>query len=350
MVLSFNTISIKEGECEIIDQTLLPSEYKIIKIKDYKTMGDAIKRLAVRGAPAIGIAGACGAYLGSLELKAESYSDFKAGMSQIIDYLKGTRPTAVNLFWALDEIKKVIENNSDKSVSELKGLLFKRAEEILEDDKRRCDKIGDNALTLAKEGMCAMTYCNAGALATGGIGTALSVFYKAKEKGVGLKAVSCETRPLLQGSRLTCWELTENGIDTTLITDNAVANTMDTKKIDFVIVGADRIALNGDTANKIGTCSVAINAKERGIPFYVAAPLSTFDFEIEAGGDIPIEERGREEVTMGFGKKTAPDKVKVYSPAFDVTPSKYITAIITEEGIIYPPFKENILKIKNSKA
>ena len=349
-MLAFKTISIKEGLCEIIDQTLLPLEYKIIEIKDYKTMGDAIKRLAVRGAPAIGVAGAAGAYLGSLEVKSEEYDSFKAEMYVIIDYLKGTRPTAVNLFWALDEIKKIIDNNSKMSVSEIRKLIFKRACEILEDDKMRCDKIGDYALSLVKNGMTAMTYCNAGALATAGIGTALSVFYKAKEKGIDLKAVSCETRPLLQGSRLTCWELTENGIDTTLITDNAVANTMDAKKIDFVIVGADRIALNGDAANKIGTCSVALNAKERGIPFYVAAPLSTFDFEIEKGDKIPIEERAREEVTMGFGKKTAPDKVKVYSPAFDVTPAKYISAIITEVGIIYPPFKENILKLKNKTA
>jgi methylthioribose-1-phosphate isomerase len=345
-MMAFKTIDLRENECEIVEQTLLPNQFETLVIKDYQTMGEAIKRLAVRGAPAIGVAGAAGAYLGALAIKAEDYNTFKKEFDQIVDYLKNTRPTAVNLFWALDEIKKTVKQNKDKSLDEIKKAIFKRAREIQEDDAKRCDKIGENAVKLIKPGMTGMTYCNAGALATAGIGTALSVFYKAKEKNIDLKAISCETRPLLQGSRLTCWELMENGIDTTLITDNAIANVMDNKKIDFCIVGADRIAANGDVANKIGTCSLAINAKERGIPFYVAAPLSTFDFNIKKGKDIPIEERGEEEITKGFGKRTAPEKIKVYAPAFDVTPHKYVTAIITEKGIIKPPFKKSIKKLK----
>ncbi len=347
--MNFKTIDIKEKECEIVEQTLLPIKFETLIIKDYKTMGAAIKRLAVRGAPAIGVAGAAGAYLGALSIKTDDYKVFKTTMDEIIGFLKNTRPTAVNLFWALNEIEKVIKKNKDKSVDEIKREIFKRAKDIQEDDAKRCDKIGKNALKLVKNGMTGITYCNAGALATAGIGTALSVFYKAKEKDIELKAYSCETRPLLQGSRLTCWELMQNGIDTTLITDNAIANVMDTKKINFCVVGADRIALNGDVANKIGTCSLAINAKKRGIPFYVAAPLSTFDFSIKKGMDIPIEERGADEITQGFGKRTAPEKIKVYAPAFDITPAKYITAIITEKGIIKPPFKKSIKKLKSTE-
>ncbi len=342
--MNFKTIDVRQGECEIVEQTLLPNKFKTIVIKDYKNMGEAIKRLAVRGAPAIGVAGAAGAYLGALSIKASDYKTFKTKLEPIIEYLRGTRPTAVNLFWALDEIMATVKKNKNKTIDEIKNAMFERAREIQDDDADRCNKIGKNALKLVKNGMTGITYCNAGALATAGIGTALSVFYKAKEKGVELKAYSCETRPLLQGSRLTCWELMQNGIDTTLITDNAIANLMDTKKIDFCIVGADRIALNGDVANKIGTCSLAINAEKRGIPFYVAAPLSTFDFSIKKGKDIPIEERGSEEVTEGFGKRTAPQDIKVYAPAFDVTPAEYITAIITEKGILKPPFKKKIKK------
>ncbi len=346
MNLAFKTIEIRNGECEIVEQTLLPLEFKTVIIKDYIAMGDAIKRLAVRGAPAIGVAGAAGAYLGALSIKNHEKASFQSEFEAIVDYLKSTRPTAVNLFWALDEMLKTFKMHIEKDNAAICDALFQRAKEILEDDVERCNKIGENAVTLVKNGMTGMTFCNAGALATAGIGTALSIFYKAKEKGMDLKVFSCETRPLLQGARITTWELMQNGIDVTLITDNAMANTMDTKKIDFCIVGADRIALNGDTANKIGTCALAVNARERGIPFYVAAPLSTFDFNIKTGKEIPIEERSAEEVTMGFGKRTAPENVKVYAPAFDVTPNKYITAIITEAGIIYPPFEESIKKLQ----
>ena len=343
--MNFKTIEIRKDECEIVDQTLLPNEFKTLKISDYKTMGAAIKRLSVRGAPAIGVAGAAGAYLGIKNTKTSNYSDFKKELDEVVSFLKSTRPTAVNLFWALDEMVLVAEKNKEKTIKEIIETLYKRSVEIQNDDAKRCNDIGENAITLVKDGMTGITYCNAGALATAGIGTALSLFYKAKEKGLNVKAISCETRPLLQGSRLTCWELMQNGIDTTLIVDNTIANVMDTKQIDFCIVGADRIALNGDVANKIGTCSLALNAKERGIPFYVAAPLSTFDFNVKTGAGIPIEERGDEEVTNGYGKRTAPEGIKVYSPAFDVTPNKYITAIITEKGILKPPFDEAIKKL-----
>jgi len=345
-ILTFTTIDVRKDECEIIDQTLLPERFESIIIRDYKSMGDAIKRLAVRGAPAIGIAASAGLYLGIKNFNVNNYTEFKIEFDKIKEYLQSTRPTAVNLFWALEEMEKVCIEFQNQSVNHIIEKLFKKAREIQDDDTIRCNLIGENAIKLVKEGMTGITYCNAGALATGGIGTALSVFYKAKEKGINLKAISCETRPLLQGARLTCWELTKNGIDTTLICDNTIAQVMDTRKIDFCIVGADRIATNGDTANKIGTCSLAVNAKVRKIPFYVAAPLSTFDVNIETGKDIPIEERDPAEVVMGFGKRTAPEGIKVYAPAFDVTPNEYITAIITEKGILKAPFKKTIKKLK----
>jgi len=339
------TITLNEEYVSIIEQTLLPNEKKILKLTNHLDMGDAIKRLAVRGAPAIGIAAAFGLYLGIKDSTQTTYDDFKQEADKVILYLRGTRPTAVNLFWALDEMEKVIQASSEKSVEAIKKVIYNRCVEIFEDDLERGKLIGEYGDSLLKDGDQLITHCNAGGLATSGYGTALAPMYVAHSKGKKIHVFADETRPLLQGSRLTAWELMESGIDVTLISDNMAAHVMKTKKIDAIIVGADRITLNGDVANKIGTYSLAINAKEHNVPFYVAAPLSTFDREMEEGDDIPIEERDPIEVTEGFGKRTAPIGVNVFSPAFDVTPNRYITGIITEKGIIYPPFRENILKV-----
>ncbi len=335
-----NTISYYENYVEIIEQTLLPNEKKLIKISNHIDMASAIKRLAIRGAPAIGIAGAFGVYLGVKDSVAKEYNVFKDEVNKVISYLKGTRPTAVNLFWALEEMEKLINKNYDKSVNELKKALFDKAVNIFEDDLNRGVKIGQFGSKLINDGDNIITHCNAGGLATSGYGTALAPMFMANTNGKTIHVYADETRPLLQGARLTTWELMNNNIDVTLITDNTAAHVMKTKNINSVIVGADRVTINGDVANKIGTYSLAINAKEHNIPFYVAIPLSTVDPMLENGEDIPIEERDPKEVTQGFGKRTAPEGVKVYSPAFDVTPNKYITAFITEKGIIYPSFRD----------
>ncbi len=336
------TISFSPESVSIIEQTLLPGEKKILRLNNHLEMGDAIKRLAIRGAPAIGIAAAFGVYLGIKDSAHKDSQSFLKEVNDVITYLRGTRPTAVNLFWALDVMKSLIEENKDKSPQDIKELIYQKAEEIYEDDLDRGLKIGEYGETLFKDGDNLITHCNAGGLATSGYGTALAPIFMAKSKGKKIHVYADETRPLLQGARLTTWELMEQGIEVTLISDNMAAHVMKTKKIDGIIVGADRITLNGDVANKIGTYSLAINAREHGVPFYVAAPLSTFDPQIEDGKDIPIEERDPIEVTEGFGKRTAPHGVQVFSPAFDVTPHRFIAGLITEKGIIYPPFREKI--------
>ncbi len=334
----------KENDAvKIIDQTLLPTEYKILSLTNYLEMGDAIKRLAVRGAPLIGISAAYGVYLGIKDIDDKSKLD--AEITKVIDYLKTTRPTAVNLFWALDEMKKTYDANKEKSLSEIKQVILEKAQEIYDDDLERSRKIGEYGDELIKENATLITICNAGGLATSGLGTALAPMYVAKSKNKNIKVYSLETRPLLQGSRLTAWELMKNGVDVTTICDNTAAFTMKKNPIDLIITGADRIAINGDTANKIGTLMLAILAKEFGIPFYVAAPLSTFDLKLKSGDEIPIEERSSIEVTNGFGKQTAPENVKVFSPAFDVTSNELITGIITEKGIIKKPYQQEITKL-----
>ncbi|MDH5682769.1 MAG: S-methyl-5-thioribose-1-phosphate isomerase [Spirochaetota bacterium] len=342
------TIQFSPESVSIIDQCLLPTEKKIIELADHLDMGEAIKRLAIRGAPAIGIAAAFGVYLG---VKSEDESDsdrFFTKCDEVISYLRGTRPTAINLFWALDEVQKVLDENRSRGPAEVKKLIYDKAVEIYEDDLDRGMKIGEFGEPLFKDGANVITHCNAGGLATSGYGTALAPLFMAHAKGKRIHVYADETRPLLQGARLTTWELMEQGMDVTLISDNMAAHVMKVKTIDAVIVGSDRITLNGDVANKIGTYSLAINAKEHGIPFYVAAPFSTIDPLLESGNDIPIEERDPKEVTEGFGKRTAPEGVKVFSPAFDVTPHKYISGIITEKGVIYPPFREKIEKLVNN--
>ncbi len=332
----------ENGSIKLVEQTILPGELKYINCGDTKSIWDAIKRLGVRGAPAIGIAAGMGAYLGAREIKTDSSAEFLDKFDEALKYIGSSRPTAVNLFNSLDRMKKVADQSKDKSVSEIKTSLFNEALKIHTEDKECCRNIGKHGATLIKDGMGVLTHCNAGGLATADYGTALAVMFSANEQGKNIKVFADETRPLLQGARLTTWELMQAGIDVTLICDNMAGHVMKLGKIDCVVVGADRIASNGDAANKIGTYSVSILAKEHNIPFYIAAPKSTFDFEIQTGEQIPIEERGSEEVTEGFGKRTAPNDVKVFNPAFDVTPAANIAAIITERGVIHNPNTENI--------
>lgn len=330
------------GRIRLIDQTVLPTELKFVYCEDIKSIWHAIKTLMVRGAPAIGIAGAMGVVLGVKDIQGESAETFLKELKQVTAYLAASRPTAVNLFWGLTRMERIAQENLDKSVLEIKEALLQEALRIQNDDKIICRQIGENGVGLIKDGNGILTHCNAGGLATADYGTALAVLFKAKEQGKHIKVYADETRPLLQGARLTAWELVHAGIDVTLICDNMAGHVMKLGKVQCVIVGADRIAANGDTANKIGTYSVSILAKEHGIPFYVAAPVSTFDLSIKSGDEIPIEERSPEEITSGFGKRTAPEGVKVFNPAFDVTPARNITAIITEKGIIHNPSRENI--------
>lgn len=312
------------GHLRLIDQTQLPGQTTWIDCHDVQTVWQAIKQLSVRGAPAIGIAAAYGCVIGA-----------QAGQfAEAADHLATSRPTAVNLFWALDRMRRV---GSDQP-----GPLLEEATAIHEEDRRMCRAIGEHALSLIKADSALLTHCNAGALATGGIGTATAPMYLAHEQGMPIRVFADETRPLLQGARLTAWELGEAGIDVTLICDDMAGRVMREGKVDLVITGADRIAANGDAANKIGTYALAVLAKHHGLPFYVAAPSSTFDLSLESGDQIPIEQRDPAEIINGFGKPTAPDNAKTYNPAFDVTPAEMITAIITERGIIQPVNTQNV--------
>ena len=326
----------------MIDQTLLPTEFKQIYCDDIASVWEAIKSLRVRGAPAIGIAGALGAVLGIWDSTATTYDAFAGELKSATDYLATSRPTAVNLFWALDRMNRTAAENARLEIPALKARLLAEAQEIIEEDKAMCRAIGQHGMALLDENDTILTHCNAGGLATSDYGTALAVMFSAHEAGKNIRVFADETRPLLQGARLTTWELMQAGIDVTLICDNMAAQVMKEGKIQCVIVGADRIAANGDTANKIGTYNVAILAEAHGIPFYVAAPTSTLDFALKTGDEIPIEQRAAAEVTEGFGKVTAPEGVKVYSPAFDVTPAALVSAIITEKGVARPPYTESL--------
>jgi len=339
------TIYSKDKQVFILDQTLLPLEKKYIQIKDEKEMWEAIKKLKIRGAPAIGIAGAFGIWLGIKDFEGDEIEKFLKRFNDVCDYLATSRPTAVNLFWAIDRIKNMVNKNLELKPEELKDIIFEEANLMIEEDNKVCRAIGDNGVRLIKDGDSLITHCNAGGLATAMYGTALAPMYRAKELGYNIHVWVDETRPLLQGARITAFELVEARIPATLITDNMAAFVMYQGKVNLAIVGADRIATNGDTANKIGTLALAILSSEFNVPFYIAAPLSTIDLNTSSGRDIPIEERNPDEVIRGFGKQTAPSNIKVYNPAFDVTPAKYITGIITERGIIHPPFEENIKKL-----
>lgn len=341
--MSYETIRWRGNSVELIDQRLLPHRKVYIKCKTASEMYSAIQKMKIRGAPAIGIAGAYGVYLGVRNSTARNYKAFKKDMDNTVIYLASSRPTARNLFWALERMEDFVGKNKKKSIAELKESLLKEANKILEEDKKICRDMGRNGSVLIKKGARLLTHCNAGGLATGDYGTALGVIFSSKKK---VKMVYAdETRPVLQGARLTVWELTERGIPTTLICDNMAASIMAKKEIDAVIVGADRIASNGDTANKIGTYNVAIIAKYHKIPFYVAAPASTFDLTLKTGEEIPIEERSSDEVRAFGGKNMTVKSVKVKNPAFDVTPAKLITAIITEKGVIKKPNRKKIIKM-----
>ncbi|NLW47995.1 MAG: S-methyl-5-thioribose-1-phosphate isomerase [Firmicutes bacterium] len=329
--MAWKTIEYQNGKVTLIDQTRLPGEIKFVTTSDYRVIAEAIRKLRVRGAPAIGIAAAFGVVLGAMEY--QEASDLPKEIEKVIAELAGTRPTAVNLFWALNRQKAVLKSAGSKSNVELIALFEAEAKVIAAEDELINRRIGENGAALLKDGMSILTHCNAGALATGAYGTALAAIRVAVEQGKQISVFADETRPLLQGARLTVWELMQEQIPVTLITDNMAAFVMSLGKVQAVIVGADRITANGDVANKIGTYGVAVLAKEHKIPFYVAAPLSTIDLSLKTGAEIPIEERSAEEVTSFGGVTVAPAGVKVYNPAFDVTPAKYVTAIISEYGV-----------------
>lgn len=336
------TIQWKDDKLVLLDQTLLPNEIVYDEYKSLDSVWEAIRVMKVRGAPAIGVAAAYGVYLGIKDAKETSFEDFWARMQKGTDYLATSRPTAVNLFWAIDRMKAVAVENRSLPVPQLKQRLLEEAIEIHNEDKEINKNIGENLLSLLKDGMGILTHCNAGALATTKYGTATSPMYLAKEKGWNLKIYADETRPRLQGSTLTAFELYQAGIDVTVITDSMAAVVMSEGKIDAIIVGADRVAANGDVANKVGTLGLSILAKNYDIPFYVAVPTPTIDLKTTTGKDIPIEEREKEEVIKGFGSFTAPAEVSVYNPAFDVTPNENVTAIVTEKGIVRAPFTKNL--------
>ncbi len=341
--MSVRPVKWLHGQLVIIDQTKLPGNCEEIELPTPDAVWHAIKTLQVRGAPAIGVCAAFGVLVAIRTKHPTSISKLLEVVNQSADHLATSRPTAVNLFWALDRMKRVARDHADMdSAQALTERLEAEAIEICEEDTRRCKAIGDHGAALIEQGNGVLTHCNAGALATSAYGTALAVMFRAHERGCGFTVYADETRPLLQGARLTAWELMEAGIDVTLICDNTAAQVMREGKIQLVVVGADRIAANGDAANKIGTYSVALLAQAHQIPFYVAAPLSTFDLTLDSGDQIPIELRDSREVTHGFGMQTAPEGVRVYSPAFDVTPAKLIAGIITEMGILRPPYGDAI--------
>lgn len=335
---------------DLLDQRLLPDEVVYLELTASDQVWDAIKQLAVRGAPAIGIAAAFGVYLGVRGYEGDR-EGLLAEVHRQCDMLATSRPTAVNLFWALDRMRAragaLLSDATDApaSVEAAKRALLSEAAAIQAEDEATCRAIGEHALALFEDGMGVLTHCNAGGLATARYGTALAPMYLAQEQGVRLKVFADETRPVLQGARLTAFELQKAGVDVTLICDNMAGAVMAKGWIQAVIVGTDRVAANGDVANKIGTYSVAVLAKAHGIPVYVACPMSTIDLNTPSGADIPIEERHEDEITQGFGKRTAPEGVKVYNPAFDVTPNEYVTAIITEKGVIRAPYDVNLKKL-----
>lgn len=333
------------GRLDLLDQTLLPNEVRMLSLADLAEVHEAIVSLRVRGAPAIGIAAAYGVVLGIQDniQRRDSTTNASIAARKACEYLATSRPTAVNLFWALDRMRRVIDKNqSVASAVELGNQLLREARNIHDEDRRMCHAIGEYGASLLEPGTGVLTHCNTGGLATAEYGTALAAIFTAHAQGKEIHVYADETRPLLQGARLTMWELQQYRVPSTLICDSMAAQVMRQGKVQAVIVGADRITARGDTANKIGTYSVAIAAKYHAIPFYVAAPTSTFDLSIVEGNDIPIEQRKPSEITEAFGKRTAPQDVAVYNPAFDVTPAELITAIVTERGIIHPVDEEHV--------
>ncbi len=337
---------VKDGHVALIDQRLLPTEEVIVTCTTYQELAEAIRNMTVRGAPAIGVSAAGGCALGARHIVTDNLAAFKTEFEEVCRVIAGTRPTAVNLFWAVDRMRRVAVAHNGP-VAALKQALAAEAEKILVEDLFINETMGTNGGALLADGDTVLTHCNAGALATAGhFGTALGVIKAAHLAGKNIKVFADETRPFLQGARLTAWELKKEGIDVTLITDNMAGYFMKKGAINKVVVGADRIARNGDTANKIGTYSVAVLAKTHNIPFYVAAPLSTIDFNIPDGTHIPIEERDTREVSHIGNRQVAPDGVRILNPAFDVTPNEYIAGIITEKGVARAPFIDSLAKLR----
>ena len=336
------TIQWIDGAVVMIDQTRLPLEVRMATCRTYQEVAAAIKDMIIRGAPAIGVAAAMGVALGVAQAAED---DLDAQVETICRTLARTRPTAVNLFWAIDRMKALYGSLRGRPIAEIRRALIEEALRIREEDIAICRAIGRNGAPLVVEGKAVLTHCNAGALATAGYGTALGVIRAAVEAGKRIDVFADETRPFLQGARLTAWELEQDGIPITLITDNMAGHFMKSGRIGCVVVGADRIAANGDVANKIGTYSVAVLAKENNLPFYVAAPISTLDLKLASGDLIPIEERPAAEVTHIFGRRVAPEGIQVANPAFDVTPARYVTAIVTEKGVARAPYEESLRKL-----
>ncbi|ABA89409.1 S-methyl-5-thio-alpha-D-ribose-1-phosphate isomerase [Syntrophotalea carbinolica DSM 2380] len=332
--MSIKPIEYRDGVVRMIDQRLLPTQELWLEYRDYQAVAEAILTMVVRGAPAIGVAAAYGAALGARDIEADSFESFLAALKNVCDTLAATRPTAVNLFWALERMQAKARELAALPLDAIKAALMDEAQAIAAQDDAINRAMGRHGAELIADNARVLTHCNAGALATGGYGTALGVIRAAVESGKKISVLADETRPFLQGSRLTAWELHKDGIPVTLICDNMAGALMRQGEIDCVIVGADRIAANGDVANKIGTYSVAVLAKEHGLPFYVAAPLSTIDLKIPDGDHIPIEERDTSEVTHCGPTRLAPEGINVRNPAFDVTPAGLITAIITERGVV----------------
>lgn len=343
--MNMQTIAWVKNKIKIIDQTELPNKFKYIYIRDLRQLEAAIKTMKIRGAPALAAAGALGLLLAAQNSRAKNIRQLKSKIEEASKYLAGSRPTAVNLFWGLKRMLRALEQNKGTSLEKIKYALSQEAKKILAEDRAICRQIGEAGWRLIKDNDKILTLCNTGMLATVDYGTALGIIYRAKEKGRRFGVYACETRPLFQGARLTTWELKKNGIDTTLICDNSAATLMRKKVISKVFVGADRIARNGDTANKVGTYNLAVLAKWHTIPFYIAAPISTIDFSAKSGKDIIIEERSDFEVTHNFFKRPiAPAGIKVFNPAFDVTPYQLISGIITEKGLFLP---NALKKIRN---
>ena len=341
------TIAWDDDAVVMIDQRKLPAAEVYVSCKTAAQVAKAITTMVIRGAPAIGVAAAMGIALGMRRSKATGTKQFTTEFQKTCDLMAGTRPTAVNLFWAIERMKRVFAGaaQSGSSVAEIKQSLEREARQIHDEDVASCRALGAHGAELVPDDARVLTHCNAGALATAGFGTALGVIRAAIEQGKKVAVLADETRPFLQGARLTAWELVKDGIDTTVITDNMAAAVMRFDRVDLVVVGADRIAANGDVANKVGTYGVAVLAKEHGIPFYVAAPLSTVDMDTPDGSGIPIEERPAREVTHVGSARLTPEGAQIRNPAFDVTPAQYVSAIITERGIARPPYSTSLAEL-----
>ncbi len=341
----FETINWNAGAVRMIDQRALPRAVRYVTCHTWQEVAEAIRNMTIRGAPAIGVAAAMGVALGVAHSQAADRAALQPEFDEICKQLAATRPTAVNLFWAIARMRAFFQELGERPIAEIREALVTEAKRVLAEDISICREIGRHGAALVPPTGSVMTHCNAGALATGGYGTALGVIRAAVESGRKMHVFSCETRPVLQGARLTAWELHEDGIPVTLITDNMAGSVLRKGDVGMIVVGADRIAANGDVANKIGTYSLAVLAKENGVPFYVAAPISTLDLTLASGDDIPIEQRAATEVTHMGGVMVAPAGVAVFNPAFDVTPSRYVAGIITERGVARAPYRESLKRL-----